>query len=127
MSNSLRSCAPWLFVRDSFKAVQFYKDVFDAIESYRHEGRGGVVARLAMGNSEFWVSDESPEHGNPSPETLKETTFRILITDPDPDALFAKACVAGAQEVHAVAEGHRWRIGRVVDPFRHHWEMGRRL
>jgi PhnB protein len=122
-----RSSAPWLFVRESLKAVQFYKDAFGAIESYRHEGRGGVVARLAIGNSEFWVSDESPEHGNFSPETLKGTSFRILLTEPDPDASFARACAAGAQPIHAVVEGHGWRVGRVVDPFGHHWEIGRQL
>jgi PhnB protein len=37
MSDILRSSAPWLFVRDSRKAVQFYKDAFGAIEMYRHE------------------------------------------------------------------------------------------
>jgi PhnB protein len=121
------SSAPWLFVRDSFKAVKFYKDAFGAAETYRHEGRGGVVARLSIGDSEFWVSDESPEHGNFSPQTLKGTSFRVLITDPDPDASFARACAAGAEVVHAVVEGHGWRVGRVVDPFGHHWEIGRQI
>jgi PhnB protein len=124
MSDVQRSAAPWLFVRESLKAVEFYKSAFGVVEIYRHEGRGGVVARLSLGSSEFWVSDESPEHGNFSPETLKGSSFRMLITDPAPDALFARACAAGAVVVHAVAEGHGWRVGRVVDPFGHHWEIG---
>jgi PhnB protein len=127
MSEIRRSSAPWLFVRDSVQAVQFYKDAFAAVETYRHEGRGGIVARLAIGDSEFWVSDESPEHGNFSPETLKGTSLRMLITDPDPDASFASACAAGAKVVHEVLEGHGWRVGRVVDPFGHHWEIGRQI
>lgn len=127
MSDSPRSSAPWLFVRDSLKAVQFYKDAFGVAETYRHEGRGGVVARLSLGQSEFWVSDESPEHGNFSPETLKGTSFRILITEPDPDAAFARACAAGAKVVHPIVEGHGWRVGRVIDPFGHHWEIGRQI
>jgi len=122
-----RSLAPWLFVRDSLKAVQFYKDAFDAVEKYRHEGRGGVVAKLSTGSSEFWVSDEAPEHGNLSPETLKGTSFRILVTDPDPDASFARACSAGATVVHPIVEGHGWRVGRLVDPFGHQWEIGRQI
>ena len=127
MEDTDRSSAPWLFVRDSLKAVQFYKDAFGAIEAYRHEGRGGVVARLSIGGSEFWVSDESPEHGNFSPETLSATSFRMLITDPDPDGSFARATSAGAQVVHSVVEGHGWRVGRVVDPFGHHWEIGKQI
>lgn len=27
-------------------------------------------------------------------------------------------------EVHPVSEGHGWRIGRLKDPFGHHWEIG---
>lgn len=127
MNNGERSSAPWLFVRDSRKAVQFYKDAFDAIETFRHEGEGGVVARLSIGKSEFWVSDESPEHGNFSPETLQGTSFRILLSDPDPDGSFARACAAGAAVVHKVVEGHGWRVGRVVDPYGHHWEIGRQI
>lgn len=125
MTDVLRSAAPWLFVRDSRKAVQFYKEAFGAIEAYRHEGREGIVARLSIGNSEFWVSDESPEHRDFSPETLNGTTFRILITDHAPDVSFARACAAGAEVVHPVVEDHGWRVGRVVDPFGHHWEIGR--
>jgi uncharacterized glyoxalase superfamily protein PhnB len=77
------------------------------------EGRGGVVARLAIRDSEFWVSDESPEHGNFSPETLNGSTVRMILTVADPDAVFAQACRAGARVVYAVSEGHGWRVGRV--------------
>ena len=41
--------------------------------------------------------------------------------------MFAKALAAGAREVVAVAEEYGWRLGRVVDPFGHHWEIGRPL
>ena len=43
----------------------------------------------------------------------------------NPDAVFAQARAAGAAEVYAVSEEHGWRIGRVVDPYGHHWEIGR--
>jgi PhnB protein len=29
--------------------------------------------------------------------------------------------------MYAVQEAHGWHIGRIVDPFGHHWEIGRRL
>jgi PhnB protein len=119
--------APWLLVRGSIQAVEFYKAAFGATEVYRLEGRGGVVSRLAIGNSEFWVSDESPEHGNFSPQSLNGISARMILTFPDPDEIFRRACKAGAREVHAMAEGHGWRVGRIEDPYGHHWEIGRQL
>ena len=127
MSETAIAVAPWLMVRDSVKAVDFYKAAFGATEVYRHEGGGGVVARLAIGSSEFWLSDESPEHGNFSPESLHGTTLRMILTVPDPDAAFARACEAGARVVYPVSEGHGWRVGKVEDPFGHHWEIGREI
>ena len=44
------------------------------------------------------------------------------------DAVFARAVAAGASPVHAVEDqSHGWREGRVVDPFGHHWEIGKPL
>lgn len=45
----------------------------------------------------------------------------------DPDAVFARALSAGARAIGDVEEGHGWRVGRVADPFGHHWEIGRPL
>ena len=62
---------------------------------------------------------------NFSPESLGGGSVRMILTVPDPDAMFAKALAAGAREVFAVQSAHGWRLGRVVDPFGHHWEIGR--
>ncbi len=122
------SIAPWLSVRNSAKAVEFYKSAFGATEVYRLEGpEGGVVAKLSVGGAEFWLSDESPEHGNFSPESLGGGSVRMILTVADPDAVFAQAVAAGASEVFPVGEEYGWRLGRVVDPFGHHWEIGRPL
>lgn len=45
-------------------------------------------------------------------------------TVPDPDGMFARAIDAGAREIAPVNNAHGWRLGRVVDPFGHHWEIG---
>ncbi len=119
-----KSIAPWLSVRKSAQAVEFYKLAFDAEEVYRLDAGGGVVARLSADGAEFWLSDESPEHGNFSPETLSGSSVRIILTVADPDAVFAQALNAGATEVYPVTEEHGWRIGRVMDPYGHHWEIG---
>ena len=119
--------APWLSVRESARAVEFYKSAFGATEMFRMEDGGSVVARLAVRGAEFWLSDESPAHGNFSPQTLGGGSVRLILTVADPDAVFARALAAGATQVYAVAEEHGWRLGRVVDPFGHHWEIGRPL
>jgi PhnB protein len=120
--------APWLSVRGSAKAVEFYKAAFGATEAFRLDGpEGSVVARLSVDGAEFWVGDESPEHKNFSPETIGGGSVRMVLTVADPDAIFARAVKAGANSVHAVSEMHGWRVGRVVDPFGHHWEIAREV
>ena len=119
--------APWLSVRESARAVEFYKSAFCATEVFRMDDGGSVVARLSVQGAEFWLSDESPEHSNFSPQSLGGGTVRLILTVADPDAVFARALAAGATQVYAVAEEHGWRLGRVVDPFGHHWEIGRPL
>jgi PhnB protein len=117
-----------LSVRSGARAVDFYKAAFGAVEVFRVQDPGGaVVSRLSVLGAEFWVADESPEHQNFSPETLNGGTVRIILTVSDPDAMCARAIAAGAKEVVAVADQYGWRLGRVVDPFGHHWEIGHPL
>ena len=122
------SIAPFLSVRSGGRAVEFYTSAFGATEVFRIEAPDGeVVARLAVEGAEFWLSDESPEHKNFSPESLGGGTVRMILTVPDPDAMFARAIAAGAKQVTPVEEMYGWRVGRIVDPFGHHWEIGHEL
>ena len=121
---------PQLSVRHGRDAVRFYEEAFGAVVVYRiggTEDEPSVVAQLSVGDSVFWASDESPEHGNYSPETLGGGTVRMTLVVDDPDALAARAIAAGATEVHPVTDDYGWRLGRVADPFGHHWEIGRPL
>ena len=120
--------SPWLSVRRSAAAVEFYKAAFGATPIFLLDGGDkGVVARLSIDGAELWLAEESPENDNFSPETLNGSTVKIILTVDDPDAAFARATRAGATEVFPVSEGHGWRVGRVVDPFGHHWEIARQL
>ena len=118
-----------LSVRRGSKAVEFYKSAFGAQELFRVEAPdGAVVAQLAVQGSEFWVADESPEHQNFSPESLGGGTVRLVLVSADPDAVFARALAAGATMVWPVEDQpYGWRVGRLVDPFGHHWEIARPL
>ena len=122
------SIAPWLSLRGGRKAVEFYKSAFEAIEVFRIDGENeSVVARMSIGGAEFWLSDESPEHHNFSPQTLGGGSVRMVLTVPYPDQVFERALKSGATQVHAVCEEYGWRVGRLIDPFGHHWEIGRPL
>jgi PhnB protein len=121
------SIAPWLSVRGSLRALEFYQAAFGATEVYRLDSPGAVLVKLSIDGAEFWMSDESPEHGNFSPESLGGGSVRMVLTVADPDAVFARAVQAGAIQVRPVRDEYGWRLGRVSDPFGHHWEIGRPL
>jgi PhnB protein len=119
---------PMLSVRNGAKAVEFYRSAFGAEVLFLLDDGGSVVAQLAVGGAVFWGADESPEHLNFSPETLGGGTIRLVMIVDDPDAAFERAVVAGARVVRPVVdEPYHWRVGRVVDPFGHHWEIGKPL
>jgi PhnB protein len=118
--------APMLSVRNGARAIEFYKAAFGAGELFRLDDESGaVVARLSVGGAEFWLADESPEHLNFSPESLGGGTVRMVMTVDDPDAAFERAIAAGATVVWPVSNQYGWRLGRIVDPFGHHWEIGK--
>jgi PhnB protein len=121
---------PQLSVRRGRSAVEFYKAAFGAVEVYRVGGTDDnpdVVSQLAVGEASFWVSDESPAHANFSPESIGGSTARMLLIVADPDGAVEQAKAAGATEVQPVGDEHGWRLGRIEDPFGHHWEIGRPL
>ena len=122
------SIAPMLSVRNGAKAVSFYKAAFGATVLFLLEDGGSVVAHLAVHGGEFWVADESAEHFNFSPETTGGATARMVMTVEDPDAVFSRAIEAGAKAVWPVADQpYGWRVGRLMDPYGHHWEIGKPL
>jgi PhnB protein len=113
------SIAPLLSVRGGARAVEFYKSAFGALEVYRVEDpSGAVVSRLSIDGTEFWLSDESPEHGNFSPASPGGGSVRMSLTVPDPDAVFAQALVTGARGLRG--RGGAWMAhgprGRSIRP-----------
>jgi len=74
---------------------------------------------------EFYAA--GPELNRFSPRAIGGTTSRTLLVVEEPAAVLQQAVAAGASETAAVADEHGWRIGRIVDPFGHEWEIGRPL
>ncbi len=123
-----RGIEPELAVRNGREAVEFYKRALGAVELQRAGGseeNEAVVSRLAVGSASFWVHDEAPAYGLHSPESLGGASTRLLLVVDDPGAVQARALAAGAVEEAPVAQEHGWLVGRIVDPYGHHWEIAR--
>jgi uncharacterized glyoxalase superfamily protein PhnB len=106
--------APMLSVRNGARAIEFYQAAFGARLLFSVEDPdGAVVAQLSVGGSESLGGRSS---------------VRMVVVVNDPDAAFQRAVTAGATTVWPVADQpYGWRVGRVVDPFGHHWEIGKPL
>ncbi len=120
--------SPQLSVRRGREALTFYEAAFGAVQVYRVGGSDDdpeVVAQLSVGDASFWVSDESPPNKHFSPESLGGSTVRLLLVVQDPHSVVERAVAHGAREVSPVEDAHGWLLGRVKDPFGHHWQIGK--
>jgi PhnB protein len=115
---------PYLIVSNADRAIEFYKQAFDAVESMRLAAASGKVAHaeVQIGNSPIMLADEFPEMGHRSPQTLGGSPVTIMLYVEDVDQQFAQALAAGAQAVRPV-EDHFYgdRSGSLSDPFGHVW------
>src|SRR4051812_3070297 len=93
--NAMTRILAQLSVRRGSEALAFYAQAFGAVVDYQ-VGDESIVAQLSVGDATFWVSDESPENGHASPETLGGTSLRLLLLVDDPQAAFTRAVSAGA-------------------------------
>jgi PhnB protein len=126
----MTSLHPFLAVRDVAAAVDFYARAFGAVEVRErlHAPDGAVVTEIAIDGCRVGLATEAPELRTPSPETAGGTTVRLSILVDDPDAVAERAVAAGAELMFPVADQpYGLRQGRVVDPFGHHWLVGRPL
>ena len=118
---------PELWVDEPGEAVEFYRRAFGAVVLHRVGEGDETVAQLGLGDAAFWVAGTSEEMKRLSPRALDAATSRTLLVVDDPDAFVRQAVAAGAEEKSPVADEHGWRLGRIVDPFGHEWEIGRPL
>ena len=121
----MTSIEPEIWVERPREAITFYEAAFGATVLHRVGAGDDLVAHLAVDAARFWVSNTAPNRF--SPRSLGGATGRLLLVVTDPDATFARAIQAGAVEVAAPADEHGWRLGRLVDPAGHEWEIGRPL
>ncbi len=117
--------APWLTVRNATDTLAFYRSAFGAVDVESHTDPGGVlqVVQLWIGGADFWIQTDP----DATPEKSRTPPVHMILSVDEPDIVFARAIAAGASEVAPMADAYGWRIGKIVDPFHHVWEVGRRL
>ena len=122
------SITPFLLVANATEAVLFYLAAFGATVSERHDlPDGKLIAKLTVDTGEFWVADEEPAYGNFGPAKFGGSPVRMILVTADPEQVFEAAMQNGAQSLCAVRNEHAWKIGRLLDPSGHLWEIGHPL
>jgi PhnB protein len=119
---------PYLIVSDARAAIEFYREVFGAVERLRipdpENGRVGH-AELIVGPATIMIADEYPELGIRSPAAFGGTGLRIHLHVDDVDALAARAVQSGATMLSEPKDyDHGERQCRLRDPFGHEWLLG---
>jgi PhnB protein len=120
----MTSIQPELWVARPATAVAFYRAALGAAVLMQVGDGEDVVAQLAVGDAVFWVGGADPGMRRLDPLAGGATGRTLLVVD-DPDRTVARAVAAGATQTSAVTDEHGWRLGRIVDPHGHEWEIGR--
>lgn len=118
---------PHLVVRNAAEAIDFYKRAFGAEERFRMMGPDGKTvahAEVTIGNSVLMLCDEYPQGTCRAPQSLGGSSVVLHVYVNDADALFKRACDAGATPTMPVQDTF-WgdRYGRLRDPFGHEWSI----
>jgi uncharacterized glyoxalase superfamily protein PhnB len=121
---------PYITVARGEAALDWYVEALGAVETLRvpmDDGRLGH-AELLIGDAKVMLSDEYPELGVQSPDSLGGTSAALHLTVPDVDDRFARAIAAGARVLREPADQeYGYRQGTFVDPFGHRWTLSQPL
>jgi PhnB protein len=119
----MTSIQPELWVDSPDKALKFYEAAFGATVLHRVGEGDDIVAQLGVSEAAFWVAAASSTMKRLSPRAIDGATSRTLLVVEDPDSVVRQALAAGATERSPVRDEHGWRLGRIIDPFGHEWEI----
>ena len=123
----MTSIQPQLWVESPRGALAFYGAAFGATVLHLVGDGEEIVAQLGVGDATFWVAPVSSTMKRLSPRAIDGATSRTLLVVDDPDAVTQQAVRAGGKETSPVGDEHGWRLGRIIDPFGHEWEIGKPL
>jgi len=117
---------PRLVIDGAARAIEYYREVFDAEELARFEDPAGKIvhAELALGGSRVTLKDE--DGVDRAPATLGGSPVLLSLTVDDVDALGERMVAAGGKVVFEIGDHEDGRGGRILDPFGHAWIIHQR-
>jgi PhnB protein len=120
------TAAPRLAFRDAAKAIAFYQKALGAKETFRFEVGGQIPhAEMAVGDSTIHLTDEWPEGGRFSAETLGHSPISLDVTVPDVDSFAEHAIAAGMKVLRPLKDQfYGYRDITMADPFGYSWTVG---
>jgi uncharacterized glyoxalase superfamily protein PhnB len=120
----------YLCAHDAAAIIDFYRAAFDAEETLRmtaDDGRIGHAEVTIQGNT-VMLSDEHPELGILSPQSIGGTPVTLYLHVDDVDAVYARALAAGATAEREPADQfHGNRNAIVRDPSGHRWMLSQTI
>lgn len=120
------SITPYLYERDAAAAIEFYKDVFGAVEILRMPGPDGKImhAEINIGDSRVMLADENPQMSALGPLSVGGCSSSFYVYVEDVDSVVKKAEAAGGTLTRSVKDQfYGDRSGSFTDPFGYSWSV----
>ncbi len=124
MRPGFHTITPYLSIRGSAAAIEFFKKAFGAEEIMRHTDPAGVVrhAEIRIGDSHIMLHEEVPEYPElKSVQAMGGSPVNFFLYVDDVDAFIARGIAAGCTEIGSIKEQPYGRSGGMNDPFGLTW------
>ena len=120
---------PYLVVDGGPAAIDWYREVFDAVEVSRSIGGGGRIAHaeIRIGPSSIFIADEHVNYEDiHGPIRIGGSPVYLDIETDDVAGLFERAIAAGATAIRQPTDPQMpVQSAKVRDPFGHVWLITR--
>jgi PhnB protein len=119
------TATPRITFKDAAKAIEFYKQAFGAEEKSRFEVGGDIPhAEIVIGSSTLFLTEEWPEGGRFSAETLGSSPVLLSLQVDDVDSFAERAVAAGLKTILPIKnQFYGRREGTFLDPFGYTWSI----
>jgi uncharacterized glyoxalase superfamily protein PhnB len=128
--NDVHEVYPYLSVRNTAEAIDFYARAFGAVELFRLTEPSGRIghAEIRIGPAIIMLADAFPEYCIDAPAASGTVGFRLHLHVANVDQMFERAVSAGAAVIRPLQDQfYGERTASVRDPFGHAWLLGGHL